>query len=115
MQQNIGPKIVLNPDSTNVNSVLSSKLDSTLLWEISEEDSILVGRITSEKDNPSLTVREVDGKNPLRLVIDKSLKLTNNLNLFNSKAKTIIFNSIKSECIGSNEFVKTDFKSQYQI
>ena len=26
-----------------------------------EEDSILVGRITAEKDNPSLTVREAEG------------------------------------------------------
>ena len=28
----------------------------------SEEDSILVGKITASKDNPSLTVREVEGK-----------------------------------------------------
>ena len=42
----------------------------------SEEEAILVGRITAEKDNPSLTVREVTGKNPMRIVIDKNLTLS---------------------------------------
>jgi diaminohydroxyphosphoribosylaminopyrimidine deaminase/5-amino-6-(5-phosphoribosylamino)uracil reductase len=62
-----------------------------------EEDAILVGRITAEKDNPSLTVREEKGNNPIRIVIDKSLKLSKNLNVFNAEAKTIIFNEIKSD------------------
>ena len=75
----------------------------------SEEDAILVGRITSEKDNPSLTVREVAGSNPIRLVIDKKLKLSYDLNIFNSEAKTIIFNAIRSEYIDTNRFVKIDF------
>ena len=57
-----------------------------------EEDAILVGRITAEKDNPSLTVREVEGNNPIRIVIDKDLKLSTDFNLFNNDAKTIIFN-----------------------
>ena len=76
-----------------------------------EEDAILVGRITTEKDNPSLTVREVEGKNPTRIVIDKDLKLDTSLNLFNSEAETLIFNSIKSEKINTNQFVKIDFNN----
>ena len=76
-----------------------------------EEDAILVGRITAEKDNPSLTVREVTGKNPTRIVIDKDLKLTKKLNLFNNQAKTIIFNSIKTEGIDSNYYIKIDFNN----
>ena len=76
-----------------------------------EEDAILVGRITAEKDNPSLTVREVKGKNPSRIVIDKDLKLSSDLNLFDSNAKTLIFNAIKSEEINSNVFIKTDFNN----
>ena len=39
------------------------------------EDAILIGRITAQKDNPNLTVREVFGKNPIRIVIDEKLKL----------------------------------------
>ena len=74
-----------------------------------EEEAILVGRITAKKDNPSLTVREVAGSNPIRIIIDKNLKLSSDLNLFNSEAKTIIFNTIKSEETDTNQFVKIDF------
>ena len=76
-----------------------------------EETAILVGRITAEKDNPSLTVREVKGVNPIRIVIDKELKLSTDLNLFDSDAKTLIFNAIKSEEKNSNVFIKTDFNN----
>ncbi len=76
-----------------------------------EEDAILVGRITAEKDNPSLTAREVEGKNPTRIVIDKDLKLDTSLNLFNSEAETLIFNSIKSEEIDTNNYIKINFNS----
>ena len=71
-----------------------------------EEDAILVGRITAKKDNPSLTVREVEGQNPVRIVIDKDLKLSDELNLFDSDSKTIVFNAIKTEEIDSNYFIK---------
>jgi len=77
-------------------------------WRV-EETAILVGRVTAEKDNPSLTVREVEGKNPIRIVIDKDLKLSTDLNLFNNDAKTIVFNSIKSEENDTNQFIKIDF------
>ena len=76
-----------------------------------EEDAILVGRITTEKDNPCLTVRKVKGKNPIRIVIDKDLKLSSNLNLFDSNAKTIIFNTIKDEEADSNLFIKIKFNN----
>jgi diaminohydroxyphosphoribosylaminopyrimidine deaminase/5-amino-6-(5-phosphoribosylamino)uracil reductase len=38
----------------------------------SEEDAILVGRVTEERDHPQLTVREWKGPNPKRLVIDRA-------------------------------------------
>ena len=76
-----------------------------------EEEAILVGRITAKKDNPSLTVREIAGSNPVRIVIDKNLKLSGDLNLFNSEAKTIIFNAIKSEETRTNQFIKINFNN----
>jgi len=79
-------------------------------WRI-EEDAILVGRITAQKDNPFLTVREVQGENPIRIVIDKDLKLSTNLNLFDSAAKTIIFNTLKTKEIGKNYFIKINFNN----
>ena len=36
-----------------------------------EEDAILVGRITNERDQPQLTVREWYGRNPQKMVIDR--------------------------------------------
>ena len=75
----------------------------------SEEDSILIGRITAEKDNPSLTVREVNGNNPTRIVIDKNLKLSEHLNLFNSESDTIIFNEITSDRSSNNNYIKINF------
>ena len=77
----------------------------------SEEDAILVGRVTAEKDNPSLTVRELDGENPVRIVIDKDMKLSIKLNLFNNEAKTIIFNTQKTKIIDSNYYVKIEHKN----
>ena len=55
-----------------------------------EEQSILVGTNTVLQDNPSLTVRDWTGQNPIRIVIDKDLKLSKNLTVFNDEAQTIV-------------------------
>ena len=75
----------------------------------SQEDSILVGRKTAEIDNPKLTVREFDGENPIRIVIDKDLQLSNNINLYKDDSITFIFNEIKEKSEGSNFFIKINF------
>jgi diaminohydroxyphosphoribosylaminopyrimidine deaminase / 5-amino-6-(5-phosphoribosylamino)uracil reductase len=62
----------------------------------SEEASILVGTNTALLDDPQLTNRYFPGKQPVRLVLDKQLRLPKTLKLFNDDATTIIFNSIKS-------------------
>ena len=49
--------------SSDFTKMLSHKLRA-------EEDAILVGRVTEERDKPQLTVREWRGPNPKRLVID---------------------------------------------
>ena len=76
-----------------------------------EEDAILVGRVTAEKDNPSLTVREIKGQNPTRIIIDKDLKLSKKLILFNNEAKTIIFNTQITKKINSNYYIKIDYSN----
>ena len=73
------------------------------------EDAILVGTGTAEKDNPSLTVRLVEGKNPLRIILDRKLKLSPRLNLFDNSTETLVINSIKSEKKGNTELVQIDY------
>ncbi|MBL86175.1 MAG: riboflavin biosynthesis protein RibD [Winogradskyella sp.] len=54
-----------------------------------EEQAILVGTNTVIEDNPSLTVRDYIGENPIRIVIDKINKLDESYKIFDSSAKTI--------------------------
>ena len=77
----------------------------------SEEDAILVGRKTVQADDPSLTVRYCEGKNPTRIIIDKDLKINGNYKIFNDDAQTIIFNTKKSTISKQNIFIKIDFNN----
>ena len=61
----------------------------------SQEASILVGTNTALQDNPTLTTRLWKGNNPVRLVVDKMLRLPQTLHLFDGSVKTIVFNSIQ--------------------
>ncbi len=54
-----------------------------------EEQAILVGTNTVIEDNPSLTVRDWKGENPIRIVLDKDTTLDKELQVFNSEAKTL--------------------------
>jgi len=54
-----------------------------------EEQAILVGTNTVIEDNPSLTVRDWVGKNPIRVVLDRKTKLNTDFNVFNDDSETI--------------------------
>ena len=57
----------------------------------SEVDGILIGTTTARIDNPSLTVRNIKGNNPSRIIIDTYRKLPLSLKLFNdNEANNII-------------------------
>lgn len=72
----------------------------------SEEHAILIGRKTAEIDNPSLTVREVSGQNPVRIVIDSNLQLPENNTVFQGTTPTIVINKKRSEVVGNKTFLK---------
>src|SRR5690606_30719732 len=59
---------------------------------------VLVGTGTVKKDNPELTVRLSEGRNPKRIIIDTDLKLSRKLKLFsyNKDANLIILTSKKN-------------------
>ncbi|WP_255362751.1 bifunctional diaminohydroxyphosphoribosylaminopyrimidine deaminase/5-amino-6-(5-phosphoribosylamino)uracil reductase RibD [Tenacibaculum sp. MAR_2009_124] len=56
----------------------------------SQEHAILVGTNTVRLDNPSLNVRSWKGNNPVRVIIDRYLKLPLNSNVFSKDQQTIV-------------------------
>jgi len=87
---------IANEDYSRI--FITNELTNRLVhkWR-SEEASILVGTNTALRDDPELTVRFWQGKNPTRLIIDMNLSLLESLKIFSSHAHTIIFNIIKHE------------------
>lgn len=71
----------------------------------SEEHSILVGTNTALNDNPSLTTREIVGRNPVRILIDFDLKIPADFNILNNEAETIVFNSHKESVEGNIKYI----------
>ena len=55
----------------------------------SEEDAVLVGAGTAAADDPELTVRDWHGRNPMRVVIDPSMRLDPGLKLFDRSVPTL--------------------------
>lgn len=74
-----------------------------------EEQAVLVGTTTALVDDPQLTARLWQGNQPLRVVLDKELKLPQHLHLFNHAASTLILNAGRDEVKGNVEFAKIDF------
>ncbi|RCW90906.1 bifunctional diaminohydroxyphosphoribosylaminopyrimidine deaminase/5-amino-6-(5-phosphoribosylamino)uracil reductase RibD [Winogradskyella arenosi] len=62
-----------------------------------EEQAILVGTQTVIEDNPSLTVRDWSGANPIRIVLDKDFKLAPEANIFNTDAETLVIGGANHE------------------
>jgi diaminohydroxyphosphoribosylaminopyrimidine deaminase/5-amino-6-(5-phosphoribosylamino)uracil reductase len=75
-----------------------------------DEDAILVGTNTARTDNPRLNVRLVHGEfsNPTRLVIDKQLTLSPDLNLFDNSQPTLRYNYVSAETRGQTTLVRLD-------
>ncbi|MDQ3194296.1 MAG: bifunctional diaminohydroxyphosphoribosylaminopyrimidine deaminase/5-amino-6-(5-phosphoribosylamino)uracil reductase RibD, partial [Bacteroidota bacterium] len=67
----------------------------------SEYDVVLIGKNTAKYDNPSLTVRDVRGRTPYRIVIDKDSSLPENLKLFTDedKEKTYVLTGVSKKSV----------------
>lgn len=55
-----------------------------------EEQAILVGKNTVLNDNPSLTVREIEGPNPVRIILDSNGSLSKDYKVFDGEVRTIV-------------------------
>jgi diaminohydroxyphosphoribosylaminopyrimidine deaminase/5-amino-6-(5-phosphoribosylamino)uracil reductase len=95
---------------------VSSEITQSLVhkWR-SEEQSILVGRNTIINDNPSLTVRSYNGRNPTRIVIDSQLQISGDLKIYSDEAPTLVFNRIKNDKQDSVEWIKITETSTSKI
>lgn len=86
----------------------------------SEYDVVLIGKNTAKYDNPSLTVREVHGRTPYRIVIDKNSTLPDNLKLFtdSEKEKTFVISGISKKAITgiyNKNIIKVKEKNQILV
>ena len=70
-------------------SNLSSKKDLVRVHNLRKSvDAILIGKNTVNVDNPSLTVRHVKGKNPIRIILDPNGSLSPKSKVIRTAKKT---------------------------
>ncbi|WP_246255524.1 bifunctional diaminohydroxyphosphoribosylaminopyrimidine deaminase/5-amino-6-(5-phosphoribosylamino)uracil reductase RibD [Cyclobacterium plantarum] len=94
-----------NYDSKWISSVLSRQLVHR--WR-AEEDAIMVGTHTAHYDNPRLNVRDWTGKDPIRVVIDRNLRLSQALNLFDGTQRTLVYNQRQDKTTGLTQWIQVD-------
>ena len=103
--QSLDGKIALNNGSSHYINEKESILYLHCLRAVC--DGVLVGVNTVIKDNPLLTTRKIKGSNPVRLIIDPSLKLSNRYKIFKDDNQNIIFtNSNKQKKINNTLIIK---------
>lgn len=101
---------IRKPEESGVNWITGETSKRLVHQWRAKESAILVGKTTVVNDNPTLTVREVVGKNPLRVVIDRDCSIPSSSNVFNHEANTIVFNSKKNERVNQHlEYFKIEF------
>ena len=77
---------------------ISNKHSQQLVHRLrSTEHAILVGTNTVIADNPKLNVRSWAGNNPIRIVLDRSLRIPENYNVFDGSMKTIVVTETRSK------------------
>lgn len=94
-----------NFDSKWISNELSRKLVHK--WR-TEEDAILIGTNTGHYDNPRLSARDWQGKNPVRVIIDRQLRLAEDLNIFDRSQSSLVYNCKKAEKLEKLEWIKLE-------
>lgn len=90
---------------------ISNEISRQLVHKFrSEEQAILVGTNTVLLDNPKLDVRDWTGQNPIRIVLDRELKIPKNYSVYDRSVKTVFIT--EKEQISDDEnliFERIDF------
>ena len=76
----------------------------------SEVAAIMVGTRTALLDNPSLTVRHWIGESPVRVVLDRKLKLQKGAHLLDGAVQTLVFTEQAVENRPNVEYIQIDFE-----
>jgi len=97
-----------NSSTPEINWITQPETQTLVHKWRSEEHAILVGANTALNDNPSLTVRNVTGQNPIRILIDRNLKIKPEAEIYNTESKTIILNSKKKYENGNLKFIQLE-------
>lgn len=93
-------------DEGHINWISCPETQSLVhLWR-SQEQGIMVAKNTALCDDPSLTVRRISGKNPLRIVLDSQLSLPQTLKIFQASSPTLILNLIETKQGENVKYVK---------
>lgn len=100
------------PDNTIENWITGDDSKKLVHQWRAEEQAIMVGTNTVKCDDPELTVRMVKGKNPVRVTIDKELKLPVDSNIFDDAAKTLVFTAHSKQSVGNTHFIIIDFSKE---
>lgn len=75
-----------------------------------QESAILVGTNTVLADDPQLTARLVQGKNPVRVTFDRRERIPSTAKILDGLAPTIVFNADKNYTSEWAEYVRIDFE-----
>jgi diaminohydroxyphosphoribosylaminopyrimidine deaminase/5-amino-6-(5-phosphoribosylamino)uracil reductase len=97
------------PTNKSENWITCEESKKTVHVMRSQEQAIMVGTNTVINDNPELTVRLAEGKNPIRIVLDRDLKLKSSFKIFNSAAETLVFTEFRKIEAGNIKYFKIDF------
>lgn len=95
--------------------ILSNPFTQLLVHKMrSETDAIMVGTNTAVLDNPQLSTRLWSGKNPVRVVLDRTGRIPQDYKLLDNTIKTIVFTEAMAEekKQGKISFVPVRFDEQ---
>lgn len=97
------------PENRNENIISTPEQMLEVHKMRASEMAIMVGKNTVLWDNPSLTTRLVEGKNPVRIVIDRQLDIPRSFNVYNRDSQTLVLNYKKEGVEDNITFCKLDF------
>lgn len=101
----IAPNNQILGERTKITGILSHQL---VHIQRAQEHAILIGKNTALLDDPQLSVRLIEGKSPLRFVIDADLQLPPTLQIFQDGEPTYVLNRHKNDQVDAVHYLKLD-------